>query len=71
MPTPTKLMVRVKTFAKGPGITGGDDSIDKDPLMFVEKETGEGNPWDEAHQAVNDNPEYSFAEPDLDSSEDF
>ena len=71
MPTPTKLMVRVKTFAKGPGMTGGDDSIDKDPLMFVEKEAEEGNPWDEAHRVVNDNPEYSFAEPDLDSSEDF
>ena len=69
--SPTKLMVRVKTSAKGPAMREGEASGDNESIMFVEKEAEESNPWDEAHHVVHDNPEFTFAEPELESSQDF
>jgi subtilisin family serine protease len=73
MPNPPKLMVRLRTTSRSFDSTekGLIPLEEKDPIKIIEGNLLQGNPWDDAHEAVKNNPDFSYAEPDLDSSEVF
>ncbi|MET0300495.1 MAG: S8/S53 family peptidase, partial [Flavitalea sp.] len=62
---PTRLILRTKTTSRDPAnqivIPG------KQPIAFAEPESATKNPWDDAHEALNSNPDVSFAEPEVNS----
>jgi hypothetical protein len=74
MPTSTsKLLVRLKTISKDFDNTDGSavSVPGKDPIAIIPSNNNITNGWDEAHEAVASNPDYIFAEPEINSSETF
>ncbi|MDB5202350.1 MAG: hypothetical protein JWQ27_1759 [Ferruginibacter sp.] len=71
MPDQTKLIVSLKTTDRD--FDSADKDLiylkDVDPVKIIPASNGQ-SPWDTAHDVVEENG-YSFAEPDIDSSEAF
>ena len=66
-------MVRLKTTSRDFDITDKSviNTTQSDPIKIIANNSAGLSPWDEAHQVIIENPDYSFAEPDIESSEAF
>lgn len=73
MPDKSKLIVRLSTSSRDfdSSAEGVIIAEETDPIQIVDTKSVAATPWDEAHEAVNENADYSFAEPDVESSEAF
>ncbi|MBC7890208.1 MAG: S8/S53 family peptidase [Ferruginibacter sp.] len=73
MPDKPKLLVRLKTSSRDFDFGSKDLIIaeENDPIKIVSANAVAISPWDDAHEAINENPDYSFAEPDIESGEAF
>ncbi len=73
MPENSTLFVQLKTTSRNaddtsePVIATGDN----DPIHLVTHTSSAPSPWDVAHELVEEHPGYAFAEPDIESGEDF
>ncbi len=73
MPVNSKLIVRLKTTSRDFDSTekGVMMAEENDPIKIVPNISAAPTPWDEAHEAIFENQEYSFIEPDIESAEAF
>ncbi len=73
MPGNSKLIVRLKTTSRDFDSTENGAMIaeENDPIKIVPNISAAPTPWDEAHEAISENQEYSFIEPDIETAEAF
>ncbi|ULQ51781.1 S8 family peptidase [Flavihumibacter fluvii] len=66
---PTKLMLRLKSVSRDIDEKDLVQVDNNDPINFASANSNHNNPWDNAYIALQENPDVSFAEPDIESGD--